>query len=149
MTLTKWDPIRDLVQMQDRLSRVLTGSMLPASSSEELMNRGSWLPPVDIYETDKNELVIKGELPDMKREDIDITVDNNTLTIKGEKKVEDEVKDEKFHRIERQYGTFVRSFSLPPTVDATKVSAEYKNGVLTLRLPTKAENKPRQIQIAA
>src|SRR3979411_259042 len=111
-----------------------------------MINQGSWIPPVDIYQNG-NELVLKAELPDMKREDIEITVDNNTLTLKGEKKLSDEVKDEQFHRIARRYGSFSRSFSFPPTVDATKVSAEYKNGVLTLKLPPREEAKPRQIQV--
>jgi HSP20 family protein len=86
-------------------------------------------------------------LPDMSREDIEITVDNSTLTIKGEKKFSSDVKEEQFHRLERRYGTFSRSFSLPRTVDPTKVAAEYKNGVLTLRLPLREEAKPRQIKV--
>ena len=105
------------------------------------------MPPVDIYQTGDHELVLKAELPDMTREDIDITVENGTLTIKGEKKFASEVKDEQFHRVERRYGTFSRSFSLPQTVDAGKVAAEYKNGVLTVRLPLREEAKPRQIKV--
>jgi HSP20 family protein len=111
------------------------------------MTSGAWVPPVDIYHTGDHEVVLKAELPDMTREDIDITVDNGTLTIKGEKKLSTEVKEEQFHRIERRYGTFSRSFSLPPTVDAGKVAAEYKNGVLTVRLPLREEAKPRQIKV--
>jgi HSP20 family protein len=111
------------------------------------MSHGTWIPPVDIYQNGSDELVLKAELPDMKREDIEITVDNNTLTIKGEKKMADEVKDEQVLRVERRYGTFSRSFSLPPTVDASKVEAEYKNGILTLKLPLREEAKPRQIPV--
>jgi HSP20 family protein len=146
MTLTQWDPMRDFVQLQDRINRVFSDAVA-RGGDEGLMNRGTWIPPVDIYQNGNDKLVLKAELPDMKRENIEITVDNNTLTIKGEKKLSDEVKDEQFHRIERRYGSFSRSFSLPPTVDATKVSAEYKNGVLTLKLPLREEAKPRQIQV--
>jgi HSP20 family protein len=105
------------------------------------------VPPVDIYQNGEHELVLKAELPDMTREDIDITVDNGTLTIRGEKKFAGEVKEESFHRIERRYGSFSRSFSLPQTVDAAQVGAEYKNGVLTVRLPLREEAKPRQIKV--
>jgi HSP20 family protein len=91
--------------------------------------------------------VLKAELPDMTREDIDITVDNGTLTIRGEKKLGTDVKEEQFHRIERRYGVFSRTFSLPQTVDTAKVGAEYRNGVLTVRLPLREEAKPRQIKV--
>src|SRR5205823_2145631 len=94
-----------------------------------------------------HEVILKAELPDMTREDIDITVDNGTLTIRGEKKLSDEMNEDQFHRIERRYGTFSRSFSLPQTVDTGKVGAEYKNGVLTVRLPLREEAKPRQIKV--
>jgi HSP20 family protein len=146
MTLTQWNPIRDLVQLQDRINHVFNDTY-GRSSEDGLMTSGTWIPPVDIYQNGNHELVLKAELPDMKREDISITVDNNTLTIKGEKKVADELKDEQFHRIERRYGAFSRSFVLPPTVDTTKVSADYKNGVLTLKLPLREEAKPRQIAV--
>src|SRR5687767_10549834 len=116
MTLIRWtDPFREFAHLQDQL-------MAPTS----------WVPAVDIYQNGEHELVIKAELPDMNREDIDITVDNGTLTLKGERKFSNEVKEESYHRIERRYGTFSRSFSLPQTVDAAKVAAEYKNGVLSI-----------------
>jgi HSP20 family protein len=105
------------------------------------------MPPVDIYQNGDRELVLKAELPDMAREDIDITVENFVLTIKGEKKFSNDVKDDQYHHIERRYGTFSRSFSLPQTVDAGKVAAEYKNGMLTVRLPLREEAKPRQIKV--
>ena len=107
----------------------------------------SWLPPVDIFQNGAHELVLKAELPDMAREDIDINIDNFVLTIKGEKKFTGEAKEEQFHHVERRYGTFSRSFSLPQTVDTGKVGAEYKNGVLTVRLPLREEAKPRQIKV--
>ena len=127
MTLVRWDPFREFAQFQDQLD--------------------AWVPPVDIYQNGDAEIVLKAELPDMVRDDIDVTVDKGTLTIKGEKKFAGEPKEEQFHRIERRYGAFSRSFSLPQTVDATKVSAEYKNGVLTVRLPVREEAKPRSIKV--
>jgi len=149
MTIVRWDPFREFAQLQDRLNRVFADAYGRTShgGDEGLMTSGSWVPPVDIYDNGNHELVMKAELPDMTREDIDITVDNNTLTIRGEKKVSDEVREEQFHRIERRYGTFSRSFSLPQTVDTGKVAAEYKNGVLTVRLPLREEAKPRQIKV--
>jgi HSP20 family protein len=113
----------------------------------DLLTDGRWVPAVDIYETDKQELVLKAELPDMKREDIQVIFENNTLTLKGERKFEGEVKQEQFHRVERTYGTFSRSFSLPSTVDATRIAAEYKNGVLTVKLPFREEAKARTINV--
>ena len=149
MTLVRWDPFREFTQIQDRLNRVFTdaygrGSL---SADEGLMTTGTWVPPVDIYQNGDHELVLKAELPDMTREDIDITVDNGTLTIRGEKKLSSDVTEEQFHRIERRYGRFSRSFSLPQTVDPGKVSAEYKQGVLTVRLPLREEAKPRSIKV--
>ena len=125
MTIVRWDPFRDF--------GFTTGN--------------SWVPPVDIYQTGEHELVLKAELPDLTREDIDITVENFVLTLKGEKKLAGDVKEEQFHHMERSYGSFSRSFSLPRTVDASKVSADYKNGVLTVRLPLREEAKPRQIKV--
>jgi HSP20 family protein len=118
----------------------------------DLLTNGRWVPAVDIFENDKQELVLKAELPDMKREDIQVVFENNTLTLKGERKfestaAENKVKQEQFHRLERAYGTFSRSFSLPSTVDATKIAAEYKNGVLTITLPFREESRPRTINV--
>jgi HSP20 family protein len=106
-----------------------------------------WVPPVDVYQTGEHELVLKAELPDMSQEAIDITIENGTLTIRGEKKVTGDVQEEQFHHVERRYGTFSRSFSLPQTVDAAKVGADYRNGVLTIRLPLREDAKPRQIKV--
>ena len=114
---------------------------------EDVTQRGNWMPPVDIYETDGHDLVVKAELPDMAREDIEVTVENNTLILRGTQKLPEGIKDEQFRRIERSYGAFHRSFTLPNTVDATKVSAEYKNGVLTVKLPFREEAKPRTINV--
>ena len=146
MAIVRWsDPFREFAQLQDRINRVFTDTY--GQSDDGLTTSGTWVPPVDIYQNGDHEVVLKAELPDMTREDIDITVDNGTLTIKGEKKLSSEVKEEQFHRIERRYGAFSRSFSLPQTVDAGKVGAEYKNGVLTVRLPLREEAKPRQIKV--
>jgi HSP20 family protein len=113
----------------------------------DFLTNGRWMPAVDIYETEKDGLVLKAELPDVKREDITVTVENNTLTLKGERKFEGEARKEQFHRVERAYGTFSRSFKLPQTVDAAKIAAEYKNGVLTVMLPVRAESRPRTINV--
>ena len=124
MTIVRWDPFRDFG---------FTTSTL--------------VPPVDIFQSSEHELVLRAELPDMSRDDIDINVENFVLTIKGEKKAAPDVKDEQYHHVERRYGSFSRSFSLPQTVDPNKVSAEYKNGVLTVKLPLREEAKPRSIKV--
>ena len=125
MTVVRWDPFRDFGFAQ----------------------ANTWMPPVDIHQTGDRELVLTAELPDMAREDIGITIENFVLTLTGEKKHSSDVKQEQLHHVERRYGTFSRSFSLPQTVDGGKVSAEYKNGVLTVRLPLREEAKPRQIKV--
>jgi HSP20 family protein len=146
MAIVRWtDPFKDFAQLQGRINRVFNDAY--GRQDEGLLTSGSWVPPVDIYHNGDHEVVLKAELPDMAREDIDITVENGTLTIKGEKKLSQDVKEEQFHRIERHYGAFSRSFSLPLTVDATKVGADYKNGVLTVRLPLREEAKPRSIKV--
>jgi HSP20 family protein len=146
MAIVRWaDPFREFAQLQNRINRAFSDSY--GHPDEGLTSSGSWMPPVDIFQNGEHEIVLKAEVPDMTREDIDITVDNGTLTIKGEKKLLQDVKEEQYHRIERHYGSFSRSFSLPQTVDTTKVGADYKNGVLTVRLPLREEAKPRQIKV--
>jgi HSP20 family protein len=144
MAIMKVDPLREFAVMQDRLNRLFGNVYL---RDEDTGFRGTWVPPVDIFETDKHDLVLRAELPGMTREDIEVTVENGTIVIKGEKKFDPEVKEEHYRRIERTYGAFQRSFTLPNTVDATKVAAEYKNGVLTITLPFKEEAKPRTINV--
>jgi HSP20 family protein len=146
MAIVRFDPFRELALMQDRMNRVF-GDIYGRRFDDDVMTRGDWVPAVDIYENDKQEIVIKAEMPGMKREDIELRVENNTLTIRGERKRETEVRDEQYHRVERSYGNFVRSFSLPSTVDASHVSAEYKEGVLSVTLPLREEAKPRQIPV--
>jgi HSP20 family protein len=140
----RFDPFREFATLQDRMNRLFGDVYL---RDEDVAERGSWMPPVDIYETDAHDLVVKAELPDMTREDIEVTVENNVLTLKGTKKFGSEVKEEQFRRIERSYGRFSRSFTLPNTVDASRVTAEYKNGVLTVKLPFREEAKPRTINV--
>ncbi len=144
MAIVKVDPFRELAAMQDRMSRLFGDVYL---RDEDTGFRGTWTPAVDIFETDGHDLVLKAELPGMTREDIEVTVENSTLVLKGTKKFDAEVKEENYRRIERTYGTFHRSFSLPNTVDATKVSADFKNGVLTVKLPFREEAKPRTINV--
>jgi HSP20 family protein len=146
MAIVRFDPFRDLAAMQDRINRIF-GEAYHRRLDDDVLSRGDWIPPVDIFENDKHEIVIKAEMPGMKREDIDLRVENNTLTLRGERRRETEVKDEQYHRVERAYGVFARSFSLPATVDAGHVNADYKDGVLTVTLPLREEAKPRQIQV--
>ena len=141
MAIVRWSPTRELAGMEiDRLNRMF------ADFYGDVFQRG-WAPQVDIFETDDHEVVLKAELPDMKREDINLTFENGVLTIKGERKFENEAKRENYHRIERQHGTFSRSFTLPNTVDAGRISASYKDGLLTIRLPQREEAKPKQIAV--
>ncbi len=144
MTIVRWNPLHDMATNQERLSRILEGFY---GRPQEDLTRGAWVPAVDIYSNGQHELVLKAELPDMKEEEIDLTVEDNTLTLRGERKFDPEVAEEQFHRIERSYGSFARTFALPPTVDAGKVSAQYKAGVLTVRLPLREEAKPKQIKV--
>ena len=146
MAIARFDPFRDLAVLQDRMNR-LFNDRNSDHSEDHLLNRGTWTPAVDIYESE-GELVLKAELPDMRREDMDVSVENQMLTIRGERKLDHEIKQENFHRVERAYGSFVRTFSLPPTVEASKIAAEYKNGVLTVKLPVREEAKPRTINVA-
>ena len=141
MAIVRWSPARELAGMEiDRLNRMF------ANLYGEAFQQG-WQPAVDIFETDAHEVVLKAELPDLKREDINLTFENGVLTIKGERKFSEEVQRENYHRIERQHGAFSRSFTLPNTVDAGRISATYKDGLLTIRLPQREEAKPKQIAV--
>jgi HSP20 family protein len=144
MTMVRWDSLRDMAAHQERIGRALEG--LYGRPQEELAP-GSWVPAVDIYSNSKRELVLKAELSDINEEDIELTIEDNTLTLRGERKFDTEVAKEQFHRIERSFGSFARTFALPPTVDAGKVSAEYKGGLLTVLLPLREEAKPKQIKV--
>ena len=143
MTIVRWNPTRDVAALEEGLNRMVEGFY---RRPQEDLNRGAWVPVVDIY-NDQRELVLKAELPEMNEDEIDLTIEDNTLTLSGEKKLETEVTDRQFHRIERHYGSFARTFVLPPTVDAGKASAQYKAGVLTVRLPMREEVKPNKIKV--
>lgn len=146
--LVRFEPFRDLATLQDRIDRLFEDSFgrLRAPVSEAL--EGSlWSPAVDIVETD-NEIVLRADLPGVEPKDVDIQVQNGTLTLKGERKFESDVKEDNFRRVERVYGSFVRSFALPQTVDPEHVAAEYRNGVLEVKLPKRPEAKPKQIKVA-
>jgi len=147
MNIVRFDPFREMSTLQERVNRIFA-DVYNRHGEDDLTTRGSWVPPVDIFENDKHELVLKAELPDVAREDISLRVENNTLTVSGHKKAETDVKEQQYRRIERSYGSFSRSFTLPATVDASAIAADYKNGVLTVRLPLREEAKPRQIQVA-
>ena len=144
MAIVKVDPIREFAAMQDRMNRLFGNVYL---RDEDTGIRGSWVPSADIYETDNHDLVVRAELPGMSREDIEVSVENSTLVLKGEKKFDADVKEESYRRIERTYGTFHRSFTLPNTVDTSRIGAEFKNGVLTVKLPFREEARPRTINV--
>ncbi|MBT6227369.1 MAG: Hsp20/alpha crystallin family protein [Candidatus Scalindua sp.] len=143
MALVKWDPFREIEDMFDRYTRAVGW---PRSGSHELMTSGDWSPRVDIVENDK-EFVIKAEIPEVKKEDVKVTVDNGVLTIRGERKQEKEEKGKKFHRVERHYGSFTRSFSLPENIDETKTKASFKDGMLDLKIQKTKEAKPKAIEV--
>jgi HSP20 family protein len=141
MAIVRWSPARELAGMEiDRLNRMFADFYGEAFGQ-------AWVPPVDIFETNDHEVVLQAELPDLKRDDIKLTFENGVLTIQGERKLSDEVKRENYHRTERQHGTFSRSFTLPNTVDAARISASYKDGLLTVRLPQREEARPKQIAV--
>src|SRR5205809_4152395 len=146
--LTRWDPFREFSTMQDRMNRMnrLFRESYSPEGPEEALTTTSFAPPVDIYE-DEHNITLKIEVPGIDEKDIDVRIENNTLTVHGERKIEKEEKEENYRRVERQYGGFTRTFSLPPTVDAEKVQADYDKGVLKITLPKKAEAKPKQIKV--
>ena len=142
MAMVRWEPAGELASMEiDRLNRMFSNLY------NEHFGRTGWTPAVDIFETDNNEIVLKAELPDMKREDIGITFENQVLTIRGERKLDQQIKRDAYQRLERSYGTFSRAFTIPSTIDAAGISASYKDGILTVRLPQREEAKPKQIDV--
>jgi HSP20 family protein len=141
--LTRWDPFRELNVLQDRMNRLYQDY---APRGEQELTAGNFIPPVDIYEDEQN-VTLKVEVPGLDPKDVDVRVENNTLSIRGERGFEKDEKEENFHRVERHYGAFVRSFTLPNTVDTDNVKADYENGVLKIQLAKRAEAKPKQIKI--
>jgi len=149
MAMVRWEPFRDLLTIQDRMNRMFDDAFRTTrqSGEDDWALGGTWAPPVDIYEHDGN-LVLSAELPGIDPKQVDIRLENNVLTLKGDRALDTEVDRESFHRLERAYGGFARSFTLPTAVDQEKIQADYKNGVLKVTLPKREEAKPRQIAIS-
>lgn len=143
VAITTFDPFRNLLNFQEQFNRVFDDTFRFRDESALT----AWAPAVDIYETE-NELVLKADLPDINEKDLDIRLENNTLTIQGERKFEKQVSEDNYLRVERAYGSFTRSFALPSSVNPDQIHAEYQNGVLTVRMPKREESKPRQIKLA-
>jgi HSP20 family protein len=143
MAITRWDPFRDVIALQNRVNSIFRDYN---SAGDDPVAAASFVPPVDIYE-DNQKVVLKLEVPGVDQKDLDVRVENHTLTVKGERKLETEEKEQNFHRIERRYGSFFRAFTLPSTVDTEHVTANYNAGVLKLELNKKAEAQPKQIKV--
>ncbi len=150
MAIVRWEPFRDLMGLQERMNRLFDDSWRARSGGgaqeDDWALGGAWAPAVDIYEKD-GAIVLKAEIPGVDPKDVDVRVENNTLTLRGERKFDEEVKRDNYHRVERAYGGFSRSFTLPNVVDTEKIKAEFKDGVLRLVLPKREEAKPKQIEI--
>ena len=142
MAITRWDPFREVVALQNRMNSLFRDM----NEGEGPISTAAFTPAADIYEDDKK-IILKLEVPGIEEKDLDVRVENSTLTVKGERKFEKEEKEENFHRIERRYGSFTRSFTLPATVNSEEVRADYEQGVLKIRLPKRAEAKPKQIKV--
>ena len=143
MVVTRWDPFRELASLQNRVNSIFQDY---GRGQDELTTTTSFVPAVDVYE-DEHKVTLKLEIPGVSQEDVDIRLENNTLTVSGERKFEKEEKEENFHRIERRYGSFARSFTLPNTLDTENVQANFENGVLKIELAKRAEAKPKQIKV--
>ncbi len=142
MAINRWDPFREVVALQNRVNSLFR----EMNEGDSPLTTASFVPAVDIYE-DAKKIVLKLEVPGMEEKDLDVRVENNSLTVKGERKFEKDEKEENFHRIERRYGTFYRAFTLPSTVDSEHINASYNNGVLALELSKKPEAQPKQIKV--
>ena len=147
MRLVRWEPLRNAVSAQERMNWIFDEAFRGKGRAAEDATATDWAPAVDIFERDGH-IVLKAELPGIEPDAVDIQVENNVLSLRGERKFESELKREDFHRVERTYGTFSRSFTLPNVVDTDKIQAQYKDGVLEVSLPQKEEAKPKQIAIA-
>jgi HSP20 family protein len=145
MTISRYDPFRDLRNLQEEVNRLFTGN-IGRSYDDQGIARGSWSPSVDIYEN-KDQIVLEAELPGMNREDFDLTIENNVITLRGERRFEQKEDTDNYHRVERAYGSFTRSFTLPNSVTGDGASADYRNGVLRVTLPKREETKARRIEV--
>ena len=147
MAIIRWDTYRDVLALQNRMNSLFQDfSRGNGSGENELVTAAGFVPPVDIYE-DENKLVLKIEIPGMRQEDLDVSIENHTLTVKGERNFQSEGKDENFHRVERRYGSFYRAFTVPNTIDPESIRADYDAGVLHLELQKRPETKPKQIKV--
>jgi HSP20 family protein len=146
MALVRWEPFRDLVTLQDRMNRLFEDSLSRNKVFEESLTTSIWSPPVDIYETDSS-IILNAELAGLTKNDVSIEIKDSTLILRGERRFEKDVKEENYHRIERSYGSFSRTFSLPHTVDQTKVTASFKDGLLEIVIPKTKDARPKQIEI--
>jgi HSP20 family protein len=146
MALIRWDPFREMSSLQERMTRLMSDFRTRTPWAEEEMAQGAWVPAVDIYET-KDAIVLNVELPGVSKEEISLEVKDNTLTLRGEKKMEKDVKEESYHRMERTYGSFMRAFTLPSTVQQEKVKARFKDGILEVSIPKAEEARPKQIKV--
>lgn len=146
MNIVRHDPFRELRSLQDEMTRLFTGVMPASGNREDFMTAGAWAPSVDIFE-DKDRLILEAELPGMRRQDFEISVENNILTLRGERKFEKKAEGDNYHRVERSYGSFTRAFTLPPTITADGATADFENGVLRVSLPKREETKARKIEI--
>ena len=144
MSIIKYDPFRELRGLQDEMNRLFMSNF--SRGGENDLMRGAWSPQVDIFEN-KDQIVLEAELPGMKPEDVEISIENNLLTLRGERRFEKKEESDNFHRVERSYGTFTRSFTLPPTVSSDRAEAEFENGILRLTLAKREDAKPRRIEI--
>jgi HSP20 family protein len=145
MPIVRWDPFQELNLITSRMNRLFHDTY-GQGSTEENLTTSTFVPPVDIYE-DEHNITLKIEVPGIEQKDMDVRLENNTLTVRGERKFEKEEKEENFHRLERRYGSFYRAFTLPNTVDADSIKADYDNGLLKITLAKKAEAKPKQIKV--
>jgi len=145
MAIIRWDPFRDIVTLRERMNRMFEDVFSGRQEDKEL-TPSAWAPAVDIYETE-NELVLAAEVPGLSEKDVEIKIEDNTLTLKGERRFEKETKEENYHRIERSYGSFYRAFTLPNSIDPEKIQAEHENGVLKVVMPKRQELKPRMVKI--
>jgi HSP20 family protein len=147
MTLAHWDPVRELLSLQERMNRLIDQTLSRSHAEGELSSSGAWAPAVDLYEADRS-LILKAELPDVDQNDIELSIDDDRVTLRGQRRLKEEVSEKQFLRMERSYGPFHRTFELPTSVDTEKVKAEFKRGVLTVVMPKKISANSRQIPIS-
>jgi HSP20 family protein len=147
MPFAHWDPVRELLALQERMNRLIDQTLSRTRSEGELSSTGAWSPAVDLYESEKS-LILKAELPEVRQEDIELRIDDDRVTLRGERRVNEAISEKQFVRMERSYGPFHRTFELPTSIDTDKVKADFKKGILTVTMPKKVSEKSRQIPIS-